>query len=197
MHKSALRLLFDDYESSYRTLLLKANTPTMTVHSLRYLCGEIYTTVNGLNPSYMKNVFKKSDTSRSKQMQNQRHCGPTKLLWICHKNSCFSWIEKFGILFPLILSLQKRLKCLKNFSFSFSLKVGKFVEKYLWRSFVFSKIAGWSPTASVDLNFLAGTSQRFCRISKVFHFGFWILGTAIFKGYLWLFPCCRISGCIV
>ena len=71
MHKSALRLLFDDYESSYRTLLLKANTPTMTVHSLRYLCGEIYTTVNGLNPNSMKNVFKKSDTSRSKQTQNQ------------------------------------------------------------------------------------------------------------------------------
>ena len=71
MHKSALRLLFDDYESSYRTLLLKANTPTMTVYSLRCLCGGIYTTVNGLNPNYMKNVFKKSDTSRSKQTQNQ------------------------------------------------------------------------------------------------------------------------------
>ena len=51
--------MFDDYESPYRTPLLKANTPTMTVHSLRYLCGEIYTTLNGLNPSYMKNVFKK------------------------------------------------------------------------------------------------------------------------------------------
>ena len=51
------KILFDDYESPYRTLLLKGNT--MTVHSLRYLCGGIYTTLNGLNPSYMKNMFKK------------------------------------------------------------------------------------------------------------------------------------------
>ena len=45
----------------------------MTVQRLRYVCVKIYKTVNGLNPSYMKNVFKKSDTSRSKRTQYQNN----------------------------------------------------------------------------------------------------------------------------
>ena len=52
---------------------MKAKKPTMTVQRLRYLCAEIYRTVNGLNPSYMKNVFKKSNTLRSKRMQHQNN----------------------------------------------------------------------------------------------------------------------------
>ena len=70
MQKRALRFLFDDYESSYNTLLMKAKKPTMTIQRLRYLCAEIYRTINDLNPSYMKNIFKKSDTIRSKRMQH-------------------------------------------------------------------------------------------------------------------------------
>ena len=73
VQKRALRFLFDDYESSYETLLMKAEKPAMTVQRLRYLCAEIYRTVNGLNPSYMKNVFKKSNTLRSKRMQHQNN----------------------------------------------------------------------------------------------------------------------------
>ena len=45
----------------------------MAIQRLRYLCTEICRTVNGLNPSYMKNVFKKSDTSRSKRTQHQNN----------------------------------------------------------------------------------------------------------------------------
>ena len=73
VQKRALRFLFDDQESYYDTLLMKAKKPTMTVQRLRYLCAEIHRTVNDLNPSYMKNVFKKSDTIRSKQMQPQNN----------------------------------------------------------------------------------------------------------------------------
>ena len=73
VQKRALRFLFDDYESSYETLLMKAEKPAMTVQRLRYLCAEIYRTVNGLSPSYMKNVFKKSNNLRSKRMQHQNN----------------------------------------------------------------------------------------------------------------------------
>ena len=52
---------------------MKAEKHAMTVQGLRYLCAEIYTTVNDLNPSYMKNVFKKPDTLRSKRLQHQNH----------------------------------------------------------------------------------------------------------------------------
>ena len=57
LQKRALRFLFEDHESSNETLLIKAKKPTMTVQRLRCLCVEIYRTVNGLNPSYMKTVF--------------------------------------------------------------------------------------------------------------------------------------------
>ena len=73
VQKRALRFLFDDYESCYDTLPMKAKKPKMTVQRLRYLCAEIYRTVNGLNPNYMKNFFKKSDTLSSKRMQHQNN----------------------------------------------------------------------------------------------------------------------------
>ena len=73
MQTKTLRFLFDVYEISYETLLTKAKKPTMTVQRLRYLCAEIYGTVNTLNPSYMKNDFKKSDTLRSKRTQHQNN----------------------------------------------------------------------------------------------------------------------------
>ena len=73
MQKRALRFLFDDYESSYENRFMKAEKPAMTVRRLRYLCAEIYRTVNGLNPSYVKNVFKKSNTLRSKRMPHQNN----------------------------------------------------------------------------------------------------------------------------
>ena len=46
MQKRALRFLFDDYESSYETHLMKAEKNAMTVQRLRYLYVEIYRTVN-------------------------------------------------------------------------------------------------------------------------------------------------------
>ena len=54
---------------SYLTVtkvLTNSKTPTLAIQRLRYLFAEIHRTVNGLNPSYMKNVFKKSDTVRLK-----------------------------------------------------------------------------------------------------------------------------------
>ena len=66
VQKGKLKFLFDDCESPYETLIMKANKPTMTFQRLRYLCAEIHRIVNGLNPSNMKNFFKKSDTSMLK-----------------------------------------------------------------------------------------------------------------------------------
>ena len=71
--KRVLRFLFVNFESSDETLLIKTKKPTMTVQRLRYVCVKLYRTVNGLNPSYMKNVFKKSDTLKSKRTQYQNN----------------------------------------------------------------------------------------------------------------------------
>ena len=65
VQKSALSFLFDEYEKSYDTLLMKTKKPATMVQRLRYLCAEIYRTVNGLNPSYMKMSLKNQILGRN------------------------------------------------------------------------------------------------------------------------------------
>ena len=45
----------------------------MTIQRLTYLCVEIYKTVNDLNLDYMKNIFVKSDSSRSRRLHHQNN----------------------------------------------------------------------------------------------------------------------------
>ena len=71
-----LRVCKKEHCDSYWTItkvLIKAEKPAMTVQRLRYLCAEIERTVNGLNPSNMKNVFKKLDTLWSKRTHHQNN----------------------------------------------------------------------------------------------------------------------------
>ena len=52
-----LRLLFDDYSSSYENLLKKSGKPSMEVRRLRILALEIFKTLKSLNPEFMKEIF--------------------------------------------------------------------------------------------------------------------------------------------
>ena len=58
LQKRALRFLHDDFEASYEHLLSKGGKSKMNVRRLRTLCVKIYKTLNDLNPSFMKNIFK-------------------------------------------------------------------------------------------------------------------------------------------
>ena len=51
LHKQALRFLLNDYVSSYEQLLEKSDKCNMNIRRLRFLCIEIYKTLNDLNPS--------------------------------------------------------------------------------------------------------------------------------------------------
>ena len=96
---------------------MKANKPTMTVERLRYLCVEKCRVVNGLNPSYMKNVFKKAETlGRNERNGKTVPFHPDETITNLAKNVLLLLDQKFGILFLLVLSPKKRLKCLKNTS---------------------------------------------------------------------------------
>ena len=57
IQKRALRFLFNDYESDYEHLLVRANKPTIEVRKLRNLATEIFKTLNELNPIFMKDIF--------------------------------------------------------------------------------------------------------------------------------------------
>ena len=57
LHKRALRFLLNDYENSYEELLEKSGKCNMNLQRIRFLCTEIYKTINSLNPDFMKNIF--------------------------------------------------------------------------------------------------------------------------------------------
>ena len=64
LHKRTLRLLLSDYVSSYEQLLEKSGECNINIRRLRFLCIEIYKTVNDLIPSYMKEILEKRDGNR-------------------------------------------------------------------------------------------------------------------------------------
>lgn len=64
LQKRALRFLYNDYNSSYEVLIEKAGKVSMNVCRLRTLCIEIYKTLNEINPSFMKDVFKLRESNR-------------------------------------------------------------------------------------------------------------------------------------
>ena len=50
LKERALRFLYNNYQLTYEELLDKANSSTMNVKRLRFLCVKIYKTINNLNP---------------------------------------------------------------------------------------------------------------------------------------------------
>ena len=52
-HKRCLRVLYQDFESSFQLLLSRDNSQTIHVKNLQKLMTEIYKSVKKLNPSYL------------------------------------------------------------------------------------------------------------------------------------------------
>ena len=73
LHKRALRFLLNDHENSYEELLEKSAKCNMNLRRIRFLCVEIYKTINSLNSDktinslnldFMKNVFEMKTNNR-------------------------------------------------------------------------------------------------------------------------------------
>jgi hypothetical protein len=71
IQERALRLLLNDYQSDYETLLEKSNKPTLQIRRIKLLATEIFKTINDLNPSYMKEIF---------ELNTRRNAGVNKLV---------------------------------------------------------------------------------------------------------------------
>ena len=60
-----LRFLHYDYVSGYLKLLKASVSVSMKVRRMRYLCVEVYKTLNDLNPGYMKDIFQVQQSAYS------------------------------------------------------------------------------------------------------------------------------------
>ena len=57
LREKALRLMLDDYSSSYERILGKSVKFSMDVKRKHKLCIDIYKTLDNLNPSFIKEIF--------------------------------------------------------------------------------------------------------------------------------------------
>ena len=85
VQERALRFLHNDHASSYNDLLLKSQRCTMHVHRLRAISIEIFKTLNGLNPSFMKDIFQvRSSNYSSRNPNNLAHYRPNQVTFGTH-----------------------------------------------------------------------------------------------------------------
>ena len=63
VNERALRLALSDYTSSYRNLLVNAESTTIHIYSITLLALEVYKTLHNLNPALMENYFLAKPTS--------------------------------------------------------------------------------------------------------------------------------------
>ena len=79
IQEKAPRFLYDDHISSYEELLCKSEKCTMHVNRLRYLCIEIFKTVNQVNSEFMQNIFETRTSNRPSRCQNDlQHYRPNQ-----------------------------------------------------------------------------------------------------------------------
>ena len=58
-HKRALRILYEDYESSFETLLARSGSNSIHTNVLQELMMAVYMSMNHLNPSHLYGNFMK------------------------------------------------------------------------------------------------------------------------------------------
>ena len=70
-HKRALQIIHSDYDSAlnYEDLLLRDNSVTIHQRNLQFLMTEIFKTIHGLSPSFMKKLFIMEETCYSLRCQ--------------------------------------------------------------------------------------------------------------------------------
>ena len=65
MQKRAFRFLYDNYDSSYESILKLAGKSTMNVTRLRSLSIEMFKTLNSINPTFVNDIFELRKTNRA------------------------------------------------------------------------------------------------------------------------------------
>ena len=57
IQKRALSIVFNDFDADYDELLNKMETNSILQTRLKRIAIEVYKSINGLNPSYIRSIF--------------------------------------------------------------------------------------------------------------------------------------------
>ena len=70
IHKRALRVLFDDYDTPFADLLVRNNEKTVHVQNLQRLMIEIYKTLHHVNPLFLSELFQRREVRYNLRIKN-------------------------------------------------------------------------------------------------------------------------------
>ena len=92
LQKRALRFLYNDYSSPLEEILKKSGKVCMEINRLRYLCIEIYKSINNINPSFMKQTYQLREIDRTVRKQYKLNLSVPKVNQVSHgENSEILW----------------------------------------------------------------------------------------------------------
>ena len=80
MHRTALRILFSDYESTFECPLTKNNEIAIHTKNLQKLMTEIYTSLNHESPSFTGEFFVQKELPHDPRIKNTLDIPPTKTI---------------------------------------------------------------------------------------------------------------------
>ena len=79
-HKSALQILYKDYESSFEALLTRNGSNNMHVNNLQKLMTEIFKSMKGLSPPLVWEFHERKHVTYNLRMQNLCKIPPIKTM---------------------------------------------------------------------------------------------------------------------
>ena len=106
LQKRAPSFLYDDYNSPSEEILKKSGKFCMELKRLRYLCIEIYETINNINPSFMKQIFQLRETNRTVRNQYNLNLNVPKVNQVSYGEKSLRY---YGPKIWKILKLSKKL----------------------------------------------------------------------------------------
>ena len=115
LQKRALRFLYNDYNTPLEEILKKSGKVCMEVNRLRYLCIEIYKSINNINPSFMKQIFQLRETNRTVRKQYRLNLCVPKVNQVSYgEKSLRFYGPKIWNSLPLHVKTSDNLKTFKD-----------------------------------------------------------------------------------
>ena len=137
-HKRALRILYEDYESSFETLLARSGSNSMHIKNLQKLMTEIYKSMNQLNPSIVWEFHEKKPIMYNLKIQTCVSCQELRHLAL-DSIHCLFEVVSYGTLLMTVSNKYQLCHILKRGS-----KIGqqidapvKYVADYKYYFFYF------------------------------------------------------------
>ena len=89
LQRRALRIVFNDYASSYKELLLRAEISSLYVSRIKSIAIESYKCINELNPKFLQHLLEVKDTGY--ELRDSKRVSLPKVSSITYGNNSFAF----------------------------------------------------------------------------------------------------------